>query len=872
MNFALDLSLRMTGHKAFSEILGRLESSGAVRSIGAELERSSSPLSDEELHKLLYCAGVFVQTEDLGFRRVAQSIALNALIVAADDEAAYERSRRILTDLGNFPALARVARPGSEVGASFLDALRRTLSRELNSVRVGDEWLPLTDFQKETWDELPQARAIAVSAPTSAGKSFLVIEHLCRQIERSESFCAVYVAPTRALLSEVSAKIQKRLGEGSGIRVSTVPTLDSSAPARQVFVLTQERLQVLLAASSVTFDLIVVDEAQNLSAGSRGMILQDSIEQAVRRSGSTRLVLLAPGAKGFEAVGATIGVPELSVARSELPSVLQNRIQVRKAEAANALVLDLLTSEGPRPLGNLRSERGFDVPESRLAATALELGSEGGSLVYATGPTDAETIARQLAHGRTDESDPALAEIADFVKDHIHADYTLAGMIRKGVAFHYGKMPTLLRETIEGSFRDGHIKFLACTTTLFEGINLPARNVFIDTPTRGTGKRLDPAALWNFAGRAGRMSRDIVGNVFLVDYDEWPEKPLDAFVGYEVQSAFLRTALDVPNRLIAALEGAMPSESPNDDDAPRVRAAAGLLIAQAAGGDVRDFVKRTLGSVDEGLRARLAEASITANKHLALPASLLATNWTVDPFGLRRLYDHMLEKIAADDTLSLMPVSPLAKGASKSYGSIFARIHREVNRGNEGFAGLVSGVALNWMRGLPYPVLLAKAVRRQERRDEKRREANRITREQNPRSRVKDPGIIVVDDVIRREFDLIEDQVRFRYVQLGKAYVDILAMVLRESGQPEKVGDIYDFPLALELGIATKSGWSFMELGLSRIAAAALQPEFPDSNLTADAARKWLAGIPDIGALRLGPVIVEELRRLRLVSANGNPD
>jgi hypothetical protein len=151
----------------------------------------------------------------------------------------------------------------------------------------------------------------------------------------------------------------------------------------------------------------------------------------------------------------------------------------------------------------------------------------------------------------------------------------------------------------------------------------------------------------------------------------------------------------------------------------------------------------------------------------------------------------------------------------------------------------------------------------------KKREENRIERERNPGSRVRDPGEIVVDDVVRREFDLIEDQVRFRFIQLGKAYIDILNIVLRETGQEGLIADVYDFPLALELGIPTKSGWSFMELGLSRIAATALQPEFPDSNLTPDAARRWLAGIEDIGTLRLGPVIVDELRRLKLIRLAG---
>lgn len=229
----------------------------------------------------------------------------------------------------------------------------------------------------------------------------------------------------------------------------------------------------------------------------------------------------------------------------------------------------------------------------------------------------------------------------------------------------------------------------------------------------------------------------------------------------------------------------------------------------------------------------------------------------------------MLEKVEEEKTRRLIPVSPLGTGAYKSYSSIFSRIHREVNGGSVNFAGLVSGIAVDWMCGKPYPVMLAKAVERQRRFDAKRIEANRIIREKNPASRVRDPDEIVVDDVVRREFDLIEDQVRFRFVQLGKAYIDILNIVLRETGQEGLIGDVYDFPLALELGISTKSGWSFMELGLSRIAAAALQPEFPDSNLTPDAARRWLAEIEDIGTLRLGPVIVDELRRLKLVRPAG---
>jgi hypothetical protein len=55
-----------------------------------------------------------------------------------------------------------------------------------------------------------------------------------------------------------------------------------------------------------------------------------------------------------------------------------------------------------------------------------------------------------------------------------------------------------------------------------------------------------------------------------------------------------------------------------------------------------------------------------------------------------------------------------------------------------------------------------------------------------------------------------------------------------------------------------------MELGLSRIAASALEPNFPNSNLSVQDARSLLAGV-EIRRLGLSPVIMEELKKLNLV-------
>lgn len=165
---------------------------------------------------------------------------------------------------------------------------------------------------------------------------------------------------------------------------------------------------------------------------------------------------------------------------------------------------------------------------------------------------------------------------------------------------------------------------------------------------------------------------------------------------------------------------------------------------------------------------------------------------------------------------------------------------------------------------MPYPALLSRAIRRKEREIEEKKAAYERAKAENPATRKRPPKPLDVNGVIRNTFELIEDVIRFQYVQLGKAYVEILALALRHTGHEERVKDIFDFPLALELGVATRSGWSFMELGLSRIAASALQPHFPDSNLSVPRAREWLRSL-DLESLRLSGVIVDELRRLKLV-------
>lgn len=726
-SFALELSQRFTTNDKYWRLLASLQSAGVSTTL--EKAPETKEVDPDELAKLLYCAEVFVQTEDETLHRQAQEIAIQSLLIAKDRQT-RGRALDLLSELGNFPSLNFAERNIGKGDDTLLGLVNRRISERANSLQIGKETLVLTAYQRMVWKNLSTTAAQVITAPTSAGKSFLVLEHLCRQVESSEHFTAVYLTPTRALLSEVESKLHARFSGQTDVRISAIPSLDQLDRPKQIYVLTQERLSSLLslAPDNLSFNIVVVDEAQNIADDARGMILQDCLERIAQRSSATKVILLAPGAEGMPAVARSFGVTDLVQLSTKLSPVQQNRIVLSKVKGNHfELNMALMGREGVRmPMGNVRVEQSLQSKTSRLANIAIELGGNDGSLIYETGAREAEKTAAQLntllESRRRELKDASLEALSSFIEEHVHPEYQLASMVLQGVAYHYGRMPSLLREAIETSFKqsEGGVKYLVCTTTLAQGVNLPARNVFIDTPTRGAGKLLDPALLWNFAGRAGRLNHDIVGNVFLLNYEEWGTKPMDKFVPFQVKPALAETLVNDGAAVAQALrDGVMPSEQISKPETFRIRACAGLLVAHAARKDLKTYLARVMPSSEDAIVDDLVGAAESAYATIRLPDDILVENWTIDPFGLRKLYDFLVTKIGEGAVHELIPVPP-ADAPKGHYEKIFGRMVELATDKSMKFGLLAAPLAIWWMKGMPYPVMLKLWAARRTRTEEKR--------------------------------------------------------------------------------------------------------------------------------------------------------
>jgi len=198
----------------------------------------------------------------------------------------------ILSRLGNFPARRLLnGDRGSVTDVRDPYLTCECLIREMENTRKGiTPQIRLTDFQVRLLDDLDIRHNVSISAPTSAGKSFALEQHLVRLFKNPVPLTAVYIVPTRALIRQVSfdlIDLIRRNALLASVLASPIPPSDPKGGQSRhlIFVLTQERFATLLSEAAPPFviDAIVVDEAQEIGKEKRGQTLERVLDIALSR-------------------------------------------------------------------------------------------------------------------------------------------------------------------------------------------------------------------------------------------------------------------------------------------------------------------------------------------------------------------------------------------------------------------------------------------------------------------------------------------------------------------------------------------------------------------------------------------------------------
>jgi hypothetical protein len=728
----------------------------------------------------------------------------------------------------------------SHQGPLVLDVIRKRL--ELSIDRADSTSFSANAFQREFWTSAQHNRWISVSAPTSAGKSRIVREWFKEAANTSSRFRGVYLVPTRALIEEVSLDLRSEFGDSATIH--TLPWDDSlGQSSRELYVLTQERLHLMQQLDDTfTADLLFVDEAHKFGDGQRGVLLQQVVEEAVSRGGDKMQTIFAsPLASNPEILlqNKPVDLKAKSIVSSAV-TVNQNLLWVNPvAGTPRKWRAELLRGGTPLDIGEFTLSANPDTMSKSLALVALSLGGEAnGNIVYVNSASEAEKVALLIAQGVDPAGVPAasqaLAELQELVAATVHGKYALVETLGAGVAFHYGNMPMIIKLHIEKLFREGIIKYLICTSTLLEGVNLPCQNLFVMGPRKGSGNPMILADFWNLAGRAGRWGKEFQGNVICLRTRQaklWPNLPT-VRTRQPIQRAVDET-LAHADTLSAFIRHTGPKLA-NDSGLP-LESVFSYLATQQNNGRLLSQRPGALSPQDlEGVEGEVR----TVLQQLEVPPRLISRHAGISPRAMSDLGKFLSTSTMSASQLRLAyPHEPQAQAAYKSALQLCDE-HLGAALGGDSRQWQIAFLLVDWMRGQPLARLIDK-------------------RYQYLRTR---PGLPPkLAQVIRETMSDVEQIARFKAPKYLACYADI---VLEHVGPADEASTSPDVTMMLELGVSSRTQVSLMSLGLTRGATIGIAAQILPDDFTPSQARVWLDAA-DIDALPLPILVKREIEMLR---------
>lgn len=440
------------------------------------------------------------------------------LLGLTDEQSAHVAAvtEAVLVQLGNFPGLVTLGDLGR-------NGYRLPLERRL--VRAAKEVLQvtktgtavLTDTQYEIVERMRGLDYFSFSGPTSLGKSFILKDALFEIVQRAdfEGHCAVILVPTKALIGQTAADLRTLFADLEDVHVATFPSLPRFLGRqfkRTVFVLTPERLLRYLANPTRDIDYLFVDEAQRVIAkdDTRSSLYYHAITEATRRF-ATKLVFASP----------SVDNPELFLELFQKSTTGALAVRERTV-AQRRYFVDLInqTASFYPSLGGGAEKLEWPNSLTSVLSVVTTMSSGQKALIYVNGSSPAADFALQLSRTLPEVHGQEIDALIEYVGTYVHRDYFLAQCLRHGVAFHHGKMPQEVRERVERTFssQNSGLRYIFCTSTLLEGVNMPAKNIFVLTDKHGP-RNFDPIDFDNLIGRAGRLTHDFSGNVVCVRSD-----------------------------------------------------------------------------------------------------------------------------------------------------------------------------------------------------------------------------------------------------------------------------------------------------------------------------------------------------------------
>lgn len=351
---------------------------------------------------------------------------------------------------------------------------------EAFKVDVGDEKLTLHREQSSLLKRLIEGKDIAVSAPTSFGKSFVIDAYIAIKNPRN----VLIIVPTIALTDETRRRIQKKFGH----KYKIITTTDISLGDKNIFIFPQERAAYYVGKIK-KLDILIIDEFYKASKKydkERSPSLLRAIIKLSRNA--DQRYYLAPNIKKMN--------DSFFTKNMEFISLDFNTVYLKKYDYVKELSKDYTKSDALLDICNAY---------------------QGKTLIYAGTYACIKEISSLFSEKLKINKSFLLHSFADWICKNYTQNWQLSGLVRRGCGIHNGKLHRSLSQIQIKLFEesDGLSKIIS-TSSIIEGVNTSAENVVLWRNKSGSSN-LNDFTYKNIIGRGGRMFKYFIGNIFLLE-------------------------------------------------------------------------------------------------------------------------------------------------------------------------------------------------------------------------------------------------------------------------------------------------------------------------------------------------------------------
>lgn len=470
-------------------------------------------LTEKEYNDLLRFADILSRASDSKHRQDSYKIVSYMNELYGEDNEFKTIAESILIKLGNFPAEKLINGNNQKV---YIDIETRIDKAIKETYQITpDNNNTFTDKQYELFEKLKNSNHYSFSGPTSFGKSFIIEEFIKYIISERKGIDNIAIlVPTRALIAQTRNQLKANIKDTRYriIEYPDIPNIYMNKKNKFIFIFTPERLVTYLGNNeNPNIDYMFIDEAQKIISDkdTRSPLYYHAILLAQRKS--VKLYFSSPN------------IPNTDIFLELFEKSQEEKTVINESPVnQNKFYIDLFENKfyainHQNDFISIDSTIDFKdkTIEEKLNHIIKIIGNSNKNIIYCNSINDTVKTAINFAQKLPIRKNENINKVIKLIKETIYDEYYLIDCLERGVAFHFGKLPQNIREKVEELFINDEIDYLFCTSTLLEGVNLPAKNIFILSNSIAKSK-FSKIDFSNLAGRAGRLKYELNGNVICI--------------------------------------------------------------------------------------------------------------------------------------------------------------------------------------------------------------------------------------------------------------------------------------------------------------------------------------------------------------------